>query len=67
MRPIEVSRMEKPGEAIVGAIERPPDERRDMGRSQKAMAGELPDDRDITVGKAEGRRFRRSAEPRAAR
>ena len=62
--PVEVAGMEEADEAIVGAIERAADKGCNVGRAQKAMAGELANDLHVVVGEAEGRRLRRTAEPR---
>jgi hypothetical protein len=59
--------MEEPAEAISGAVERAADQRSDVRRSQKAVARQLTDDHHVIVGKTEGRRLRRTAEPRPSR
>ena len=58
--------MKELGETIVRAIERAADEGRDVGGTQEAMACKVTHDRHVVVGEAEGRRFRRTAEPRPA-
>ena len=63
-RPVDVAGMKEARQPIVGAVERAADQRGDVGRAQEAMARELPHDLHVVVGEAEGRRFRRTAEPR---
>src|SRR5258707_2059211 len=56
--------MEEALEPVVGAVERAADKLGDMRRSDEPMPRDLADDLHVVVGKAEGRRFRRTAEPR---
>ncbi len=63
-RAIDVAGVEELREPIVGAVERTRDQRRDMRRAQKAVPRQQPDDLHVVVGEAEGRRLRRTAEPR---
>ena len=65
-RPVEVAGMEQPGEAIVGSIEGAADKSRDVRRSQEAMARQVTHDLHVVIGETEGRRLRRTAEPRPA-
>src|SRR5208283_4793203 len=65
-RAVDVASVEKAMEAIIGAVERAADQGGDVGRSQKAVSGELADDFHIVVGEAKGGRFRRTTEPRPA-
>ena len=55
--------MEEAQQAIVGAVDRAPDQYRDVGRAKKAKPRELAHDLYVVLGKTEGRRFRRTAEP----
>ena len=65
-RAVDIAGMEKAQETIVGAVERAADQGGDVGRAQEAIARQLADDDDIVVGETKGRRFRRTAEARAA-
>ena len=55
--------MKEAQKAIVGAVERTADEGGDMGGFEKTVPRKLAHDMHV-VGEAEGRRFRRTAEPR---
>src|ERR1044071_3078030 len=56
--PVDIGSMEEPLQPVVRAIERAPDQRRDMRRAQEAVLRNVPDDLDIVVGETEGGRLR---------
>src|SRR5213075_1484944 len=58
--------MKEPREAIIGAVEGAADQRGNVGRAQEAMPRQLPHDFHVVIGKTEGRRLRRTTEPRPA-
>ena len=58
--------MKEPGQPVIGAVERAADQGGDMGRAQEPVPRKLPYDFHVVVGEAEGRRLRRTAEPRPA-
>jgi len=62
-RPIDVARMEETHQTIVGAVDRAIEQRRDVSRPKEAKSCELAHDLHVIIGKAEGWRFRRTAEP----
>ena len=66
-RPVDVAGVKEARQPVVGAVERAADQGGDVGGAQEAMPRELAHDLHVVIGQAEGRRFRRTAEPRQAR
>ena len=65
-RAVDIAGMKEPRQPIIGAVERAADQGGDVGRAQEAMPRQLPHDFHVVIGEAEGRRLRRTAEPRPA-
>ena len=61
---VDVAGMEEARQAIVGAVERAADQGGNVGGAQEPVPRELAHDLHVVIGEAEGRRFRRTAEPR---
>ena len=65
-RPVNVTGMKEPQKAVVGAVERAADERGDVRRTQEAVTRKLAHNVHVVISETEGRRLRRTAEPRPA-